>query len=89
MFGEQSTKKNDYTLILTSDHGNADQMYDIKSKLGCTTHSLNPVPFIICSKEKFELSKGRLSDIAPTILHLLDVPKPIEMSGKSLIKWSY
>ena len=80
------SKKNGYILILTSDHGNADQMYDKKSKLGCTTHSLNPVPFIICSKEKFELSKGILSDIAPTILSLMNISKPIEMSGKSLIK---
>ena len=52
----------------------------------CTTHSLNPVPFIICGPYNFSSKKGRLSDIAPTILKLLGISRPNDMNGRSLIK---
>ncbi|MGD9677660.1 MAG: 2,3-bisphosphoglycerate-independent phosphoglycerate mutase [Vulcanibacillus sp.] len=71
--------------IITSDHGNADLMGD---ELGhpITSHSINPVPFIII-KEDIELrDDGVLADIAPTILELLEIDQPIEMTGYSLIK---
>ena len=79
-------KKNGYTLILTSDHGNADNMYDKKKQLACTTHSLNKVPFIICDKIEYKTKNGKLADIAPTVLKLLGIDVPSEMNGDSLIK---
>jgi 2,3-bisphosphoglycerate-independent phosphoglycerate mutase len=78
-----------YTIILTADHGNAE--YKIYEENGepCPSHSLNPVICLLVS-EKFKnakLKKGRgLQDIAPTILELLDIKKPAEMTGESLIE---
>ncbi|MFA6866431.1 MAG: 2,3-bisphosphoglycerate-independent phosphoglycerate mutase [Clostridia bacterium] len=72
--------------IITADHGNADKMCE---EDGCpfTAHTTNPVPVIIVSEAKAELRDGGvLADIAPTLLQLMDIEKPIEMSGKSLIK---
>ncbi len=79
-------KKNGYTLIITSDHGNADLMYDEKKSIPCTTHSINPVPFIICEKVKLKKKEGILADIAPTILDLMKLEKPDNMNGCSLLK---
>jgi 2,3-bisphosphoglycerate-independent phosphoglycerate mutase len=74
------------TLILTSDHGNADEMFDLETKEIKTAHTLNPVPFCVVRKnEKFELKNGSLSDISPTILSILGIEKPKEMTGKNLI----
>nr|QCI03976.1 Phosphoglycerate mutase [Antithamnionella ternifolia] len=75
-------------LIITADHGNADYMVTEHDK-PCTSHSLNPVPFILVSNShvnKTQLhSNGSLADIAPTILDILDIDIPNEMNGKSLI----
>ena len=74
-------------MILTSDHGNCEVMWDRNSNLPHTAHTINTVPLIFISKRtKYKLKKGSLEDIAPTMLELLNIPKPIEMSGKSLIK---
>ena len=78
-------KKSGYTLIITSDHGNADLMYDEKKFIPCTTHSMNPVPFIICEKIKLNKKEGILADIAPTILDLMTLKKPSNMNGCSLL----
>jgi len=83
----QECEKNGYLLILTSDHGNADHMYDKNKELVCTTHSINPVPFIICKKINYARTIGKLADIAPTILNILDIKIPSEMNGLSLVKW--
>ena len=80
------SKKNDYLLIITSDHGNADFMFDKKKRLACTTHSLNPVPFLICKKVQYSKMSGKLADIAPTILKLLKITVPSEMNGEILIR---
>jgi 2,3-bisphosphoglycerate-independent phosphoglycerate mutase len=82
----EQCKKNGYTLIITSDHGNADLMYDEKKSIPCTTHSINPVPFIICEKVKLKKKEGILADIAPTILDLMKLEKPYNMNGCSLLK---
>ncbi len=81
----EQCKKNGYTLIITSDHGNADLMYDEKKSIPCTTHSKNPVPFVICEKIKLKKKQGILADIAPTILDLMELEKPINMNGCSLL----
>jgi 2,3-bisphosphoglycerate-independent phosphoglycerate mutase len=74
--------------LITADHGNAEEMYDSNKKKVITAHSVNPVPFIICNSE-IKLKNGnsyyKLSDIAPTILDILGIIKPKEMTGKSLI----
>ena len=71
------------TMIITADHGNCDQMKDENGIL--TSHSLSKVPLIITNKN-INLNDGKLSDVAPTILEMLNISKPNEMTGKSLIK---
>ena len=76
-------------VIITADHGNAEYMLDPKTGATITAHSVNPVPFIVVSdklKNTKLKSNGRLSDIAPTILDLMNLEKPQEMSGQSLIQ---
>ena len=75
--------------IITADHGNAELMIDVESGKTITAHSTNPVPFIVAG-EDFKnvtlLNSGRLSDIAPTVLDMMNLEKPEEMTGKSLIQ---
>jgi 2,3-bisphosphoglycerate-independent phosphoglycerate mutase len=72
-------------LIITADHGNADKLLDENGK-AFSAHSTNPVPFILC-KEGVELKDGgNLGDITPTMLQLLGIAQPVEMTGKSMIK---
>ena len=71
-------------LIIIADHGNCDIMWDDAHK-PVTSHTTNPVPCII-TKKGIEIRDGKLADIAPTILELLDLPIPEEMTGISLIK---
>lgn len=81
---------NDYTLLITADHGNIEEMLNPSSGAASTEHSGNPVPFIAINthlKEKpVELAPGILADIAPTVLKLLNIPKPIEMTGRNLLE---
>ncbi len=72
--------------LVTSDHGNADKMYEPNGS-PFTAHTTNPVPFILISKDnKYSLREGgKLCDIAPTMLQLLSIPQPKEMTGQSLI----
>lgn len=77
-------KHEDLTLLVTADHGNADCMFDDAGKVN-TAHTTNPVPFAVC-KAGVELKEGKLADIAPTILHLMELPQPAEMTGECLIK---
>ena len=72
------------TLIIIADHGNCDMMWDEEHK-PVTSHTTNPVPCII-TKEGIELKDGKLADIAPTMIELLGLPIPEEMTGTSLIK---
>ncbi len=77
-------KSLDGTLIITADHGNCDWMLDEENHI-ITSHSTAKVPFII-TKEDLTLKEGKLADIAPTILTLMDLPVPVEMTGKVLIQ---
>ena len=72
------------TLMIIADHGNCDMMWD-EHHNPVTSHTTNPVPCII-TKENIELNNGKLADVAPTMLELLNIPIPKEMTGKSLIK---
>jgi len=85
-------------LIITSDHGNVDEKIDLLTGKSLTEHTINPVPFYLIgndfkrekSQEKREVEKievdGILADVAPTILELMELPQPPEMTGKSLLK---
>lgn len=74
-------------VVITADHGNAEQMVDAKGE-PMTAHTTNLVPFILVS-ERFKSaalkSGGRLCDVAPTLIKMLDLPQPPEMTGQSLI----
>ncbi len=73
------------TLIITADHGNCDVMIN-EDGSPYTTHTTNKVPFIVTKKGLELKSDGKLSDIAPTMLSLLELPIPVEINGNSLIK---
>ncbi len=72
-------------VCITADHGNADQMIDPDTKDVFTAHTTNPVPFIVAGYDCALREGGRLADIAPTLLHIMGLSKPEEMSGESLI----
>ncbi|MFM8592117.1 MAG: 2,3-bisphosphoglycerate-independent phosphoglycerate mutase [Sphingomonadales bacterium] len=77
--------KSGYTLFLTSDHGNADYLVNPDGSPN-TAHTLNPVPlFIIGNEPPVSVRTGKLGDIAPTILHYMNLPIPQEMTGTILI----
>lgn len=95
----ETTLKKNGTVILTADHGNADDLVSLRTGGMDKEHSSNPVPFVLINKdwqqqekveeEEVDLSliepSGVLADVAPTILKLLDVPQPKEMNGNPLI----
>ena len=72
-------------LLITADHGNAEQMIDYKTGEPHTAHTTNPVPLILVGDKEAKLKEGRLADLAPTMLDIMDIEKPKEMLGKSLI----
>ena len=81
---EDSTLKMGGVMLLTADHGNADRMVDIDGS-PFTAHTTNPVPFSVIGKDCNLREGGRLCDISPTILKLLELEQPKEMTGESII----
>ena len=78
--------QNGYTIFLTADHGNSDYLINEDGSPN-TAHTLNPVPFFIIDNDwKGVVKPGKLADIAPTILTMMDIPVPEEMTGEILIK---
>lgn len=79
--------KKGYHIIITADHGNAEEMVDMKTGEPLTSHTLNPVPFIVVSNKYSKILKksGELQDVAPTVLKILGLSKPREMVGESLV----
>ena len=75
-------------LLVTADHGNAELMEDPETGVAFTAHTINEVPLILVSKElkDAKLKPGKLADLAPTMLDLLGVEKPVEMTGDVLVK---
>ena len=71
--------------IITADHGNADCMLDPETKSVFTAHTTNPVPMIVIGQGDVKLKPGRLCDLCPTMLEMMNLPKPEEMTGESLI----
>jgi 2,3-bisphosphoglycerate-independent phosphoglycerate mutase len=82
-----AVRETDGIALITADHGNADQMIDPSNGEVFTAHTLNPVPFaLVMENFKGKLrSNGKLADVAPTILQLMNIEKPKEMEGESLI----
>jgi 2,3-bisphosphoglycerate-independent phosphoglycerate mutase len=83
----EAAQKAGYIAIITADHGNAEETFDPIGGQAVTSHTLNPVPFILISDTYKELKKseGLLSDVAPTILKIMDLPIPTEMTGDVLV----
>ncbi len=79
-----AARENGYSIIITADHGNADNAVNPDGSPN-TAHSLNPVPFIVIDKDVEMVKHGRLADIAPTILKLMNIPAPSEMTGEPLV----
>ena len=73
--------------LITADHGNADQMLEDDGASPFTAHSTNPVPLVLVGRDDVKAlsAGGVLADLAPTMLELLGLDKPEEMTGKSLI----
>ena len=71
---------------MTADHGNCEMMRDPKTGGPHTAHTTNPVPLLVTGGGDVTLQDGRLADIAPTLLALMGLPKPAEMTGKSLFR---
>lgn len=84
----KTIKQTDGMLMITSDHGNVEQMFNPKDKVPHTSHTTNPVPLVMVAndlnKNKVSINKGNLSDIAPSILKAMNITKPIEMTGTPL-----
>lgn len=80
---ESATFKHDYTLFITADHGNVEQMCEMDGSPH-TAHTCCPVPFIAINSDIKKLSTGTLADIAPTLLHTLGIKQPREMTGHIL-----
>ncbi|MDE6510552.1 MAG: 2,3-bisphosphoglycerate-independent phosphoglycerate mutase, partial [Muribaculaceae bacterium] len=73
-----------YESIIIADHGNADHALN-EDGTPNTAHSLNPVPFIYVGDKSAKVKNGRLADVAPSLLHILGLPQPKEMTGENLI----
>jgi 2,3-bisphosphoglycerate-independent phosphoglycerate mutase len=73
-------------LVISADHGNAEKMFD--GNAPCVSHTMSDVPFVVISKDSFALNtlkNGALNDIAPTLLDLINIEIPEDMTGTSLL----
>ena len=82
----EALKSSGGAMIMTADHGNCEQMLDLKTGGPHTAHTTNPVPVALVGGPKdATLRNGRLADLAPTLLQLMTLDQPSDMTGKSLI----
>lgn len=81
----EAIERNDGEMLITADHGNAEQMVGDDTGQAHTAHTTNPVPFVYVGSQSLQLENGILADVAPTMIELLGLQKPVEMSGHSLI----
>jgi 2,3-bisphosphoglycerate-independent phosphoglycerate mutase len=83
----KAIKRQGGALLVTADHGNCELMKDPTTGGPHTAHTTNPVPVVLFgARNRGLVAEGRLADIAPTLLELMEVPKPREMTGKSLLR---
>jgi len=82
----EAVKEKEGVLLITADHGNAEQMIDKATGEPHTAHTTNPVPLILVGKDGVKLKEGKLADLAPTMLEIMGLEKPEEMTGTSLIE---
>ncbi len=80
----EAAKRNGYEVVQIADHGNADNAVNADGSPN-TAHSLNPVPIVVVSDRVAKVENGILADVAPTVLKLMGVPQPEEMTGHSLV----
>ncbi|MBP9187365.1 MAG: 2,3-bisphosphoglycerate-independent phosphoglycerate mutase [Bacteroidia bacterium] len=80
-----TAKQNNYTLLVTADHGNGEYMMNEIDGTPNTAHTTNEVPFIVVNADIKRVKPGRLADVAPTILHLLGIKQPSQMTGEILV----
>jgi 2,3-bisphosphoglycerate-independent phosphoglycerate mutase len=82
----EAIKRQGGLMFITADHGNCEMMRDPKTGEPHTAHTLNQVPAILVyGPEGVKLKDGRLADVAPTLLELMDIKAPAEMTGSSLV----
>lgn len=81
----ETARRNGYDVLITADHGNADFVMNADGSPN-TAHSLNPVPFIVVADAVKSVHNGVLADIAPTVLKLMDIEQPQDMTGKPLVE---
>ena len=81
----EAMKNNGGVLLITADHGNSEQMIDYVTNEPHTAHTTNPVPLILVGMENTKLKSGKLADLAPTMLDIMGLEKPSEMTGESLL----
>ena len=82
----EAAKANGYEVVQIADHGNADNAVNADGTPN-TAHSLNPVPIVVVSDRVVSVKDGILADVAPTVLDLMGLPKPVEMTGVSLVNF--
>ena len=81
----EALNKHNGKALITADHGNAEQMIDYKTGEPFTSHTTNPVPLILYGIENVKIKNGKLADLAPTLLDMMGLEKPKEMTGESLL----
>ncbi len=81
----EAAKANGYEVVMIADHGNADNAVNEDGSPN-TAHSLNPVPIVVVSDRVAKVEDGILADVAPTVLKLMGLPQPAEMTGKALVE---
>ncbi|NOZ35099.1 MAG: 2,3-bisphosphoglycerate-independent phosphoglycerate mutase [Chlorobi bacterium] len=81
----ETAKANGYTVMIIADHGNADNAINPDGSPN-TAHSLNPVPCILVDNDYKKINNGVLADVAPTLLHIMNIDIPKEMTGKILVE---
>ena len=84
----EKCRENNVTMILTADHGNAEVMFNEQTGKPHTAHTTNQVPFVVINAPYYvELNQeGALCDVAPTILQIMGIEQPKEMTGRSMLK---
>jgi 2,3-bisphosphoglycerate-independent phosphoglycerate mutase len=80
----EAVERHDGVALVTADHGNAEQMLEPDGTSPHTAHTTNPVPLIVTSPDLAVAEGGELADLVPTVLCLLDLEQPLQMTGKPL-----